>query len=236
MPEDSEVQAKAEAVADAAPAVDADPTVPAPAEPVADAALPSSDAASEAQPAAVVEGAVAAAEDVEEVEISLPTRRRRASDDEGDGDDFHDAKSDGEGLRWVRGCACQSHASKESACARRIQAAHRAPCTALPARVHAEDASSHRGLEVETKGVVSAHPVDWGDEEEEEEEEEDADKPADGSKAAAAEEGQEEGDADQEDAGAKKAKPREPFEVPTQGAFWLHDDRFDEAEAAAYEE
>lgn len=29
---------------------------------------------------------------------------------------------------------------------------------------------------------------------------------------------------------------REPFEVPTQGAFWLHDDRFDEAEQAAHEE
>lgn len=36
------------------------------------------------------------------------------------------------------------------------------------------------------------------------------------------------------------AKPervkREPFEVPQAGAFWLHDDRFDEVEAAAHEE
>lgn len=33
--------------------------------------------------------------------------------------------------------------------------------------------------------------------------------------------------------GLKKAKLREPFEVPTSGAFWLHDDRYGaEAESA----
>lgn len=33
--------------------------------------------------------------------------------------------------------------------------------------------------------------------------------------------------------GKKAIKAREPFEVPTGGAFWLHDDRFGEEPAAA---
>ncbi|GFH15573.1 Btz domain-containing protein [Haematococcus lacustris] len=43
---------------------------------------------------------------------------------------------------------------------------------------------------------------------------------------------------EQEDAqqpAAQPPKPRQPYDVPTTGAFWLHDDRFSEAEAAAHQ-
>ena len=45
-----------------------------------------------------------------------------------------------------------------------------------------------------------------------------------------------EGNEEQEIKTNVKTTRGEPFEVPMQGQFWGHDDRFDEAEAAAHEE
>lgn len=41
-------------------------------------------------------------------------------------------------------------------------------------------------------------------------------------------------DVDEEETEQRKPKPKpQPFDVPSSGAFWLHDDRFDPEEAAA---
>ncbi|KXZ54615.1 hypothetical protein GPECTOR_4g680 [Gonium pectorale] len=114
------------------------------------------------------------------VDVRVPTRRRRASDDEGEDAEFHDAAE------------------------------------------YAASISSHP-----EEHAVEAHAVDVpeGDGSEE-----------DGPGEAEPEE--QTGDANEQPAGEeqdaelssepKKAKLREPFEVPTSGAFWLHDDRFGE--------
>ena len=71
--------------------------------------------------------------------------------------------------------------------------------------------------------ITAAGGADWGDQEEDEEEDKAADDAPAGPETEAGE------------AKAVRVK-REPFEVPMQGQFWGHDDRFDEAEAAAHEE
>ena len=106
-----------------------------------------------------------------------------------------------------------------------------------PAGAH-DDESAHEGGPKIDAVVSQAKPAgaDWGDQEEEEK---DTGAASPAAEAAAAEEEDEEGEEEaEEEAPVKhvKAKTREPFEVPMQGNFWLHDDRFDEAEAAAHEE
>jgi hypothetical protein len=162
---------------------------------------------------------VLAAEDEEPVEIELPTRRRRASDDE-EGDDFHDAKSEGESK-------CRSPRAGVSRWPR--SSPHRIACLCC-----AGDESEQSGSEKPAGAVSKAKKADWGDEVEAEEKEK---SDVEEEEAAADDEDDkaEEGPGEEDEVEKAKPAPRQPFEVPTAGAFWLHDDRFDDADAAAHE-
>ncbi|GFR48919.1 hypothetical protein Agub_g10869, partial [Astrephomene gubernaculifera] len=109
----------------------------------------------------------------DQLDVRIPTRRRRASDDEAEEAEFHDAAE-------YAASIADSHGQEEE-------------------HGDAESAAEGRASE-ENAEVVGDQEVGETD-----------DQP------------------DDEDKGdKKKAKLREPFEVPTSGAFWLHDDRFGE--------
>ena len=117
------------------------------------------------------------------------------------------------------------------------RAHNKSMCVFHPAGAHDDESAQEGGPKIDTV-VSQAKPAgaDWGDQEEEEK---DTGAASPAAEAAAAEDEDDEGEEEaEEEAPVKhvKAKTREPFEVPMQGNFWLHDDRFDEAEAAAHEE
>ncbi|EFJ47332.1 hypothetical protein VOLCADRAFT_92106 [Volvox carteri f. nagariensis] len=121
-----------------------------------------------------------AGEDEAVLDVKVPTRRRRASDDEADEVEFHDATE------------CAASVADSQAVDREDQVV--------------DESRSVDGYENgSTPGLEGA-----GDEE------------VVGTEEPSSEQDQTE----QVLADQKKAKLREPFEVPTSGAFWLHDDRF----------
>ena len=159
----------------------------------------------------------------EEPEIKIPARRRRASDDEAEegADEFHDAENADE---------AGEHGDNLIGILRRPI---RLPTISTkifnfgdPAPGDDEEADDPVEDKAAPAVSASAAPgADWGDEEEEEGDKEDEE----GAVDTVAKEGEKEPK-------ALRIK-REPFEVPMQGhSAWLHDDRFDEAEAAAHEE
>ncbi len=72
--------------------------------------------------------------------------------------------------------------------------------------------------------MVSHNITDWAQDADEDESEEEGGREEEEASTNLPEKEEEE----EEEAPPKK---REPFVVPTAGAFWLHDDRFDEEEA-----
>ena len=153
----------------------------------------------------------------DDLDISIPTRRRRASDDEGE-DEFHDA----------------AEGSILNVCFQSCNLCDLSPI--FPG----DDGGEGNAEKVINDSGNDADQIDagsrpdpspdkratWGDEEEDESEEENA----------TGEAKEEEDDEEAETKTKSKTGRGEPFEVPMQGQFWGHDDRFDEAEAAAHEE
>eukprot|EP00955_Chlamydomonas_euryale_P101365 365338-Chlamydomonas_euryale.AAC.44 len=150
----------------------------------------------------------------DELEIALPGRRRNADDEDegGDDDEFEDAKSEG--------------APEAGSISKLYSDPVIAP---MPPQE-----SSPTGPGGDAASGASAK---WADKDEEDEDA--AEDVVEGSSAEGEDSQLAEKDGG-EDAEEKKPAPKrekkEPFEVPTQGAFWLHDDRFDETEAAAHDE
>ncbi|GIL52932.1 hypothetical protein Vafri_8676 [Volvox africanus] len=119
-------------------------------------------------------------EDEAVLDVKVPTRRRRASDDEAEEVEFHDA------AEYAASVADSQAVDQEEQGAEEPRSEDDYEGIIDPAAEGAEDAEVG-----ETEGQPSEH-----------------DQPEDSA------------------ADRKKAKLREPFEVPTSGAFWLHDDRF----------
>ncbi|GAX80485.1 hypothetical protein CEUSTIGMA_g7923.t1 [Chlamydomonas eustigma] len=164
---------------------------------------------------AVMETAIVEEVD-DEPEISLPARRKKASDDgddPADDEEFHDADSEGD-------------KDSVSGQARKVPAG----VSDLKWGDQAGDSSDEAGQE--SVLVVSSGTADQQTSLAKNEEDECYDKGVLEEEEVV--DGEESKDEDTKP--AEKSKKKEPFEVPMQGAFWLHDDRFDEAEAAAMEE
>ncbi|GLI59902.1 hypothetical protein VaNZ11_001941 [Volvox africanus] len=119
-------------------------------------------------------------EDEAVLDVKVPTRRRRASDDEAEEVEFHDA------AEYAASVADSQAVDQEEQGADEPRSEDGYEGIIAPTAEGAED---------ENVGETEEHPSEH-------------DQPEDSA------------------VDRKKAKLREPFEVPTSGAFWLHDDRF----------
>ncbi len=183
-----------------------------------------------------------------EVADLLPQLRRRASEDAASGDDddevdFHDA-DEHEGTASAGGRVLQLGT---------IQGLHCLPFySPIPAFSVLTESGCNAGCDCVWGFLILTCAVEEqpGEEEEEEPEEEqtgsavkkqwaDDDDAQESEQKGETEEGDAEGPAPDAEASADTTKsktskpPPQPFDVPTGGAYWLHDDRFDEAEAQA---